>query len=91
MSILIRLEKIASVFSSPVFFALHLHTTLYLFGLSCFCFAGNDDCCLQINVCNVISNAIHVEMKITITDWFFMCIHVEMKITITDWFFMCFL
>ena len=26
-------------------FAMHLHTSLYLFGLSCICFAGNDDCC----------------------------------------------
>ena len=45
MSILIRLEKIASVFSSPVLFCLDLHTSLYLFALSCICFAGNDDCC----------------------------------------------
>ena len=46
MSMLIRLEKTASVPSSAILnIVLHLHASLYLFGLSCICFAGNDDCC----------------------------------------------
>ena len=46
MSVSIRLEKVTSVFSSPVkTFVLHLHASLYLFGLSCICYTGNDDCC----------------------------------------------
>ena len=46
MSVLIRLEEIAPMISSAAQnIVLHLHASLYLFGFSCICFAGNDDCC----------------------------------------------